>query len=827
MKFLFLLISLLLSVGWQIEAQSLSGVVTDSASGQTIPGAVVYISQLKLGASTDVNGNYKISSLPSGSYVVNVEILGYNTITKPVAIKGNTVLNFPMSVAASSTNEIVVTALGNATTALRAPVPVTLVTHDFLVQQSSTNVVDGIASQPGITAITTGPGVSKPEVNGLGFNRVLTLFDGVRQEDFQWGDEHGIQIDPYAVYDAEIIRGAASLQYGSDAVGGVVSFKPAPFPESGTVQGSVLAEYQTNNGLIGTSVDVGGNNKGFVWDLRLSGENAHCYSDPKDGYVWGSAFREYNAKLTIGLEKDWGYSRLTVSILHHTLEIPDGNRDGATGQFQFDFPINGQLDPNRADFLSYNPTYVGYQQVEHDMVSWQNKIIVGQGHILADIGYTQDHREEIDSGTVPLLNMLMYTIPYSLKYQVESDKTGLKLTTGINGMYQAMNNQPEAPNPYVSVFLVPSYHLFDIGGFAIVEKDFKNLTLSGGLRYDTRSETGLSLYLINYGIPGQEEVPAGTTGDYPNFSGFQTTYSGVSGSIGASDQFAGSTYIKANIAKSYRAPAITEVGENGVHPGTNNYEIGDPSLKPEAGYEGDVAIGNNGKDVNFEVDGFGNYIQNFIFANRIASKLGGDSLNQGYPTFKFQSNTAIIAGIAACLNIHPKSIKWMELDNGFTYIYSELLNQTDSTRHVPWTPAPRLTSELKFKLANKPASVLKGTYFKVGLAKYWAQNDIYSADWTELPSVPYTLFNAGIGTDFVNPKTSRVICSFYINVTNLTNVGYADHTSRPQYFLAYNNSPVVVTQQSEGIYNMGRNIGFKLIVPVGGGHRYAEAPDVN
>jgi iron complex outermembrane recepter protein len=827
MKYIYILFSLLL-YSLCNQAQSLSGRITDSVSRQTIPGAVVYLPQLQLGATTDINGFYKISPLPTGNYMVEVQILGYATITRQININGAITLNFDMVMSSASSKEVVITALGNATNTLRSPVPVSLVTHNFLIQQASTNVVDGIATLPGISAITTGPGVSKPEIRGLGFNRVLTLFDGVRQQDFQWGDEHGIQIDQYAVYNAEIIRGPASLQYGSDAVGGVVSFKSAPFPEPGTIQGSILAEYQTNNGLIGTSADVSGNENGFVWDLRLSNEDSHCYWDPKDGYVWGTASMEENARLTLGFEKKWGYSRLTVSVLHRTIEIPDGNRDSVNGQFKFDFPINGQAYPNQSNFLSYNPTSVGYQQIEHDVVSWQNSLNVGKGRIIADVGYTQDHREEIDTGSVALLNMTMHDIPYSIKYQVAGDSSGLKLTTGLNGMYEAMQNAPEAPYPYTSVFLVPSYSLFDVGGYAILEKDLKNLTLSGGLRFDNRTETGQSLYLLHPGTSSQIEVPEGTTDDYTNFPGFQKDYDGFSGCIGASFQLPHNNYIKANISKSYRSPAITEVGENGIHPGTSNYEIGDPNLKPESGYEADVAYGNNGRNVNFEIDGFCNYIGNFIFANRLASKNGGDSITQGFPTFKFQSNTALIAGVEAFLNITPSKVKWFEMDNGFTYIYSYLLNQTDSTEHVPFTPAPRLTSDFKFKLTDRHTSILKETYFKIGLAHYWAQNDIYSANWTELPSVAYTLLNAGIGTDFVNPKTSRVLCSFYINVTNLTNIAYVDHTSRPQYFLSYNGlTPVVVTQQSQGIYNMGRNVGFKLVIPIGGGHRYTDEQEVN
>jgi iron complex outermembrane receptor protein len=117
---------------------------------------------------------------------------------------------------------------------------------------------------------------------------------------------------------------------------------------------------------------------------------------------------------------------------------------------------------------------------------------------------------------------------------------------------------------------------------------------------------------------------------------------------------------------------------------------------------------------------------------------------------------------------------------------------------------------------------MQGTYIEFGLDKYWAQNNIYSAVYTELPSQAYTLYNAGVGTNFVNPKTGRVICSLYINCTNLTNIAYIDHLSHTQYFLAYNATPVIVTQPSQGIYNMGRNVGFKLLFPIGG-HKISEA----
>jgi len=817
MKTYLLLFSMLL-FSFGIAAQSLSGTVVDSANHHLIAGAVVYIPQLKLEATTDSSGYFNISHIPKGTYELEVQILGYGTITQQVIIKGmeNCTCNCKMGASCCSGNEVVITALGNVTIAQRSPVPVTLVTHDMLMQNSYSTIIDAISSQPGVNMTTEGVGTTKPQINGLGFDRVLVLMDGEREEDFQWGDDHGILIDPYAVYDAEIIRGPASLQYGASAEAGVISFKSEPFAENGTIQGSVFTEYQTNNGLIGTSEDIGGNNNGFVWNLRASNEEAHDYWDPKDGYVWGTAWEQDNVRLSLGLNKQWGYTRLTISTLHRQIQVPDGNRDSATGQFEFDAPQNGQIYPNKSNFLAYNPTIAGDKILNEDQIWWQNSISVGKGKIDADIGFTESIHHDIDSGTVGSGNMVVHDIPYSLKYQLTGENSGIKFTTGVNGTYEFENNYSEPPAPYIGDFEIPNYTDLQIGGYAILEKDFKNLIISGGLRYDWSNFIGQSMYLLNGGTPEQEQASAETPGAVKQFTGFNNMYSGISGSIGASYQLPHNNYIKLNISKSYRAPAINELTSNGQNIGSNAFQLGNINLKTEQGYQVDFAYGNNGRDISFEADGFYNYINNFIFADRLSGKNGGDSILQGYPVYQYVSNVAIITGVSAYFNIHPAETKWLEIDNGFTYVYSNLLNQTDSTNHVPWTPAPRLTTEIKLKLNNKRSCILRGTYIEIGQEKYWAQNNIYSALYTELPSAAYTLYNAGIGTNFVNPKTGRIICSLYVNCTNLTNISYIDHLNLAQYFLSYEGRIVTVTQQNQGIYNMGRNVGFKLLFPISG-----------
>jgi iron complex outermembrane receptor protein len=397
----------------------------------------------------------------------------------------------------------------------------------------------------------------------------------------------------------------------------------------------------------------------------------------------------------------------------------------------------------------------------------------------------------------------------------------LKFTAGINGTYEFENNYAEPPAPYIGDFEIPNYTDLQAGAYAILQKEIKKLTISGGLRYDYNNFIGQSMYLVNANTPQQQVVSASTPNATQQFPSFNNSYTGESGSIGATYQLPMNNYLKLNVSKSFRAPSIDQITSNGVNIGVNAFQQGNLAPKAEEGYQVDFAYGNNGKDVSYEVDGFYNEINNFIFPRRVPGANGLDSIYQGVPYYEFVGLKAIITGFAGYFNIHPSSSPWLEITNGFTYIYSFLPNQTDSTQHLPWTPAPRLTTEVKIKLTDRKTSVLRNSYFKFGMAKYWAQNNIYSAYYSEVPSLDYTLFNAGIGTNFVNRKTGKTICSAYINCTNLLNIAYADHLNLAQYFLATNGNPVTVTQQGQGIDNMGRNVGIKLICPFGG-HKVSE-----
>ncbi|HMG69384.1 MAG TPA: TonB-dependent receptor plug domain-containing protein, partial [Chitinophagaceae bacterium] len=230
---------------------SLNGKVIDAQTGVALAEANVFIHDINIGAKTENDGSYKTASVPGGTYLVEVSFVGYKSVSENININGATTHDFKLEENYTEASEVVVTGVSKATQIKRNPVPVISVGHDYLMSNLSTNAIDAIAKLPGIRGVTTGPNVSKPFIRGLGFNRILTLYDGVRQEGQQWGDEHGIEVDQYSIQKVEVIKGPASLSYGSDALAGVVNLIPVQAAPEGKIIGDIVADYQTNNKYLG------------------------------------------------------------------------------------------------------------------------------------------------------------------------------------------------------------------------------------------------------------------------------------------------------------------------------------------------------------------------------------------------------------------------------------------------------------------------------------------------------------------------------------------------------------------------------------------------
>jgi iron complex outermembrane receptor protein len=774
----------------------LKGKVIEKSSGEALPGASIYFPDLKTGTITQADGTYSIDKLPASKILVQVSLIGYQLVAQTIDLTKTATCDFTLEETATEIGEVVVTGQSGGIQQNRTPSPVAIVPHNQLLQNAGTNIIDAIASEPGVSQVTTGAGISKPVIRGLGYNRVVVIHDGVRQEGQQWGDEHGIEIDEFGVDRVEILKGPASLAYGSDAMAGVVNMISAPTVPDGVIRGNIVSNYQTNNGLIGYSGDLSGNKNGLIWDSRYSGKLAHAYENKYDGPVFNSGFRENAASATIGFNRSWGYSHLHLSLYHLKPGMVEGERDSLTGKFVKPVILpngeKGTAIATSSDFNSYQPR-APFQKILHYKAVWDNSFFIGQCNVQTTIGFQQNQRKEYEDPDAYGLYFLLNTLNYDLRYNLPS-ANNWKISFGTNGMSQQSKNKG-------SEFLVPAYRLFDFGLYGIVSKQLDKVDLSGGLRYDQRVEKGDALYL--------DETEKVTSAADPNaiqrFSAFDQTFRGISGSLGATWQVSGATYTKVNVSRGFRAPNIAELGSNGVHEGTLRYEIGNPELKPETSLQFDWAIGMNTHHVSAELDLFHNTVDHFIFAHKLNSVAGGDSLREEVPVFKFSSGKAHLYGGELRIDIHPHPFDWLHFENTFSYVHATLANQPDSSRWLPLTPAPRWISGIRADIARINRFIGNG-YIKLGIDHNWSQEHVYAAYGTETRTPGYTLFDLGAGADVVSEH--KTLCSVYISVNNLTNTTYQNHLSRLKY------GETNYATGRTGVYNMGRNVSFKLIIPV-------------
>ncbi len=801
MKLIYILMLLTLSLGTVSATtntnassgnETLRGKVTDAKSGEALIGVNIYLPDLKRGASTDGAGNFRIDNLPTIKTTIQITYIGHESIVQQLDLRSQKDIEFKLEESNAKIGEVVVSGYTGSSLLKQTPTAMTFVSAKDLLQQSSSNIIDAIAHQPGVSQITTGAGISKPVIRGLGYNRVVVVNNGVRQEGQQWGDEHGVEIDDQSVNSVEILKGPASLMYGSDGLAGVINFLPEPILPEGKIQSNIFSEYQTNNGLIHYSVNNAGNKDNFVWNIRYSDKFAHAYKNKYDGYVYDSGYKERALSGLLGINRSWGYSHLDLSYYHLTPGIVEGDRDEATGKFLKPVVVDGEEGEaiaTNSDFKSYKHQ-MPYQQIYHFKAVSDNNFLIGKGNLKAIIGYQQNRRQEFEDVAAPDqygLYFQLHTVNYDFRYTLP-EINGYKVVAGINGMYQRSLNKG-------SEFLIPEYKLFDGGAFVMASRQFGKLNLSGGLRADTRRDHGYALTAIDEDSGSDEPVE--------KFKDFKRNFYGVSGSIGATYQISNAWDMKLNFSKGYRAPNMSELASNGAHEGTLRYEIGNTNLKSENSWQADWGLSYSSKVISGTVSLFANRINNYIFARKLTDAQGNDILSDDKMTYEYTSGDARLIGGEISVDIHP--VERLHFENTFSYVNSTQLNQPDSTKYLPMTPAPRFTSDLRYDLIRHGKS-LNNTYLSLGLETNLKQDHVYSAYGTETATPSYTLLNMAFGTDFM--KSGRRIATLVLTANNLTDKAYQNHLSRLRY------ADVNQVTGRQGVFNMGRSFGIKLQIPV-------------
>jgi len=733
--FLFLLCS-----GVSLYGQNeLSGIIT-TQQGEPLTGAVVYVPEQHTGTVSDLTGHYLLKGLPKGKLKIQFSFIGHNSRLETIEIAGSPLtLNISLKPAPIETQEVVVVGGYNSTQHENA-VKIDVIKSDVIRSSGTPNFTESLTRIPGIDMISKGSGISKPVIRGLAMNDILVLSNGVRFENYQYSDHHPMGIDEFGIESVEVIKGPASLLYGSDAIGGVIDFvkeKPAPV---GQIQGDFNTQLYSNSLGAVSNLGVKGTSGHFFWGIRGGGKTNADYLQGGGTFVPNSRFNEWSFK------GNAGYT-------------------GKIGSFKLYFDAGeqrqGLVEPDVLPLIEERGREVAiwYQTFGNRLLSSQNKLYLGRYKLEINAALQKANLLHYDERTDPFIGMGLTTLTYETKLYFPSSGKG-EYIVGFQGFDQQNENQPGRES-----ILLPDAVTKNYSGFTLLQYTlFKTLKVQGGARYDHR--------LIDTESYGSLSDPA----YHPAVS---NTYDSFSGSLGATYDLHDQLFFRANFSAAFRAPNLAELTSNGLH--ENRYEQGNAALKPQRAYGSDLSLHYHIDHVSFDLAGFYNKINDYIFL----SPTGTESAD-GFPVYKYLQSNAGLYGGEAVVHIHPKPVEWLH----FETTYTSVTGKRENGEYLPLIPAHKMRVEVRGEI--KRMGILENGYLKAGMIHAFDQNKLAHE---EEATPGYTLFDAGIGATV---KISNQPVELGLTLNNIFDIKYIDHLS---------------TLKEAGYFNPGRNIAFSLKIP--------------
>jgi iron complex outermembrane receptor protein len=753
MKRIFFFIAAILLCSDAKSQLVLKGKVFDKKTKEVLEGASVIIPELKIGTITNEKGEFRLTNFPDRKMMLQVRMVGYSTITVYVEmVTETTSLELFIPPQILEKDEIVITGSAFATNHSQSSLSVDPIEKSQIQNTSSSNITEALTHVAGVSSISTGGGIAKPVIRGLGYNRIVSINEGVRQEGQQWGDEHGLEIDQFSAERIEVLKGPASLLFGSDAIGGVINIL-APFPApQGTIRGELVSQYQTNNKLYVVSAMTEGNQNGFVWRVRNTNKNAAAYSTPSEA-IYNSAFNEDNSSLMLGINKKWGYQHFHLSSYQAQFGLIEGERD-STGLF---ITPEGNAVTN-AQALT-RTIGLPFQRVNHYKISSLGSYFIGKGNLRTVFGWQNNQRLEYeDNANIPGMFIDLKTITGDVKYYLP-EHNNWEIVVGVSGGMQQNNNKGDE-------YLIPDYTSKDVGVFSSIKKVKNKWSRNFGLRYDWKSISADSLEGL--------------------FTSFEKSFNALSGSMGFTYEATDKLHFRWNAGRGFRVPNISELSANGVHEGTFRYEIGNPDLKPETSWQFDVGLGYESEKVGGEISLFYNAFNQFVYyRNNDNQTLLVD--NEIYPVFRYVQGDALFYGGELSIDYHLT--EQVHFENKAAYVWA--INQ-ETDLALPFIPPFHLNSVLSYEFIKKQNRNWKSLKVKAQFDYFAKQSRI---DQFETITDAYTLLGGGFSARY----ESKVIClDFYLIANNITNEIYFNHLSRLKYV---------------GIAGMGRNLTIGCSIP--------------
>ncbi len=731
--------------------------IIDASSKKPLVGADVLLLETGNRAFPNEHGEFHFH-LPQGRYQLRSYHMGYDVLLSPIELLDDTSIVLMLTPKPFHLEEVQILSSVIENTAGRTTMNTKVIDRNYLERNYHSTFSQGLEKMPGMNSITTGVGIAKPVIRGFTGNRVTVNNQGIRQEGQQWGSDHGLEIDPYLVDRIEVIRGAASLIYGSDAMGGVINVLEPTINPKGSYESSVLGVYRGNNDHFGTSAAFSGRPNDWHFSARATVQTYGDYRVPADNFTYNgfvlpiegerlknTAGRERHLAASVGRLMPRGSVRLSVSNYYQRT----GLFPGAVG-IPRSFVLLHDGDHRNVD--------IPLQELDHFKAVMNSKYRVGRGRVETDLGFQRNHRREKSSphahgqGPRPEGNLahglLLNTGTINSRYHLTFNERW-KTIAGINAQYQTNERSGFE-------FLLGDYQSIQAGIFAMAEyMPNEKLTYSFGLRQDVAAIDIKPHFIPVYASPTE------IVGQVQRGPEASRRFGQPSGAAGLSWNPSQMWNLKANVGRSFRFPSPPELGMNGIHHGTFRHEMGDPTLQSERGWQLDAGLYHNRQRWNVSLTPFANYFDNFIFLRPTAQF---SPLPEAGQMFIYTEARAFHTGaeLQAAWDIHPKLV----LEGSLEYTYNYNL---DSGLPIPFTPPLLQRTELSYYLKREPDH---DVYFFAEAVLSAAQN------LTELnePATPgYQLYNVGFQA---SKPFGKYALHLQFMVRNIGDTFYLNHLSR-------------------------------------------------
>jgi len=565
--------TLLLSI-LVLPADTVTGRIVDTA-GHAIPQAIIEVAELGTSVTTSADGTFRLSVAP-GRYTLAVRRHGYAPVVREIVVAAATPaeLQIMLTPSAFQLEPLTVTATRQPLPSQSSPLPVTALAGAELRNAQGVSLAHVVEALPGARAISTGMQIGKPVIRGFGGPRVLVLENGSRLEDYSWSDEDGPSVETAFVRRIELIRGPASVLYGSDAVGGVINVIPDQLPDAGGGAGFTRTGFMlsgaTNNVEVAAAGQAEGATRNFGWRVNAIGRGSSNLHTP-DGELDNTGFGALNGDATGGWRWASG-SNLTFRVVHYGGEFKLLEANAAPGEAG---GPERKAGDNRIQITGQRPLGGGAWRLE------------GKGQLQA---HSLIEVSDDSTGTESeAFNLQLKTASLDLLLHRGGTTFGM---TGIGQTNDASGREP----------IVPDASTISAAAFALQRWSLAN---------------------------GRWAVLAGLRGDAQRLSAHQNDSLGVaaqdrnaqawSGNVGVVFMPASPVSLTLNVGRAWRAPTLFELFANGPHIGEARYELGDSALKPEVGGDVDLGLRWNDRRVRFEISAYYNKLSDFIYVTPTAA----------------------------------------------------------------------------------------------------------------------------------------------------------------------------------------------------------------